>query len=78
MLSGAAQSVGANVSTNLGDLLGLPDERKPPAPGAQAPCCATSQRSGDPLEGTPGRPGPCQDACNKAGPASLIVQSSGG
>ena len=60
MLSDAAHSVHINVSSNIGDLLGLSDEKEPHAPSAQPLCCATTQPSGGSLQGMPDRPNAAQ------------------
>ena len=60
MLSDAAHSVHTNVSSNIGDLLGLSDEKEPHATSAQPPCCATSQLGNKTPQGMPNRPGPAQ------------------
>ena len=53
MLSDAAHSMHTNVSSNIGDLLGLSDDKEPHAPGTQPPCCATSQRTDKSPQGIP-------------------------
>ena len=60
MLSDAAHNVHTNVSSNIGDLLGLSDEKEPHATSAQPPCQATSQPSGESLQGRPRRFSPAQ------------------
>ena len=75
MLSDAAHSVHTNVSSNIGDLLGLSDEKEPHATSAQPPCCATSQLGNKNPARHAQPPWPCSDVCKMVGPAGKLLST---